>query len=115
MNLAAQIQARSSSRKRILSAAIAILAVALAPLALRAQADCLTCHGDATATDSDGHSIAVDGQKFASSIHGGLQCSNCHADIKGYPHPDKVAPVQCETCHADQATQLKGSVHADAK
>ncbi len=62
-----------------------------------------------------GHSIAVDGQKFSSSIHGSLQCANCHADIKGYPHPDKIAPVDCKTCHADQADQLKGSVHADSK
>ena len=66
-------------------------------------------------TDAAGHSIAVDGQKFSASIHGSLQCSNCHADIKGYPHPDKVAPVDCKSCHADQAAQLKGSVHADGK
>ncbi len=77
--------------------------------------DCLTCHGDASMTDAAGHSIAVDGQKFSASIHGSLQCANCHADIKGYPHPDKIAPVQCATCHSDQADQLKGSVHADSK
>ncbi len=77
--------------------------------------DCLTCHGDASMTDAAGRSIAVDGQKFSASIHGSLQCANCHADIKGYPHPDKIAPVQCATCHSDQADQLKGSVHADSK
>ena len=66
-------------------------------------------------TDASGHSIAVDGQKFSESIHGSLQCTNCHADIKGYPHPDKIAPVDCKTCHADQALRLAGSVHADAR
>ena len=67
-------------------------------------------------TDSSGHSIAVDSQKFSASVHGSLQCSNCHAgDINGYPHPEKVARVDCKTCHADQATQLKSSVHADGK
>ncbi len=100
-------------RSGVVAAGLAILA--LAPAALRAQTDCLTCHGDASMTDAAGHSIAVDGQKFSDSIHGSLQCNNCHADIKGYPHPDKVAPVDCKTCHADQATQLQGSVHADGK
>src|SRR5208283_591992 len=97
----------------VIAAGLAILAIA--PGALRAQTDCLTCHGDASMTNAAGHSVAVDGQKFGDSIHGSLQCSNCHADIKGYPHPDKVAPVDCKTCHADQATQLKDSVHADGK
>ncbi len=75
--------------------AAGLVLLALLPVPLRAQ-DCLTCHSDASMTDSAGHSIAVDGQKFSSSIHGSLQCSNCHADIKGYPHPDKIAPVDCK-------------------
>ena len=62
-----------------------------------------------------GHKIGVDGDKFHSSIHGSLQCGDCHADIKEYPHPDHPAKVQCSTCHADQASSLKGSVHADSK
>ena len=77
------------------------------------NSDCLTCHGDAGMQDGNGHSISVDGHKFDASIHGSLQCSNCHADIKGYPHPDKVAPVQCATCHTEEAQKLVGSVHQD--
>jgi len=91
------------------------LLIALAPYALRAQTDCLACHGDKTMQDAQGHSIAVDGQKFGQSIHGSLQCNNCHADIKEYPHPDHIARVDCKTCHADQATELAGSVHSSAK
>ncbi len=112
MNVAAWKNATLMVRSLVLVAGLAFLA--LAPRALRAQ-DCLTCHGDASMTDSAGHSIAVDGKKFGDSIHGSLQCANCHADIKGYPHPDKVAPVDCKTCHADEAAQLGGSVHADSK
>jgi hypothetical protein len=79
----------------------------------QANSDCLTCHSDAGMQDGNGHSISVDGHKFDASIHGSLQCSNCHADIKGYPHPDKVAPVKCENCHTDEAKGLAGSVHKD--
>jgi predicted CXXCH cytochrome family protein len=81
---------------------------------LPAQTDCLSCHADKTLTDASGHSIGVDGDKFHASIHGSLGCSDCHANIKEYPHPDQVEPVKCETCHADQATAISGSIHAKA-
>ncbi len=100
-------------RSGVAAASLAILA--LAPGALRAQTDCLACHGDASMTDAAGHSIAVDGKKFSDSIHGSLQCNNCHTGIKGYPHPEHIAPVQCKTCHADQASALATSVHSDGK
>lgn len=80
-----------------------------------AQTDCLACHADKSMQDANGHSIAVDGGKFSSSIHGALGCNGCHADIKEYPHPEHPAKVDCKTCHADQAASLTGSVHASAK
>jgi predicted CXXCH cytochrome family protein len=89
-----------------------ILAVAAAGVA-QAQTDCLACHGDAGMQDGLGHSVSVDAQKFHSSIHGSLECGNCHSAIKEYPHPDHVTPVKCATCHADEAARLAGSVHAD--
>jgi predicted CXXCH cytochrome family protein len=93
---------------------IAVLLLA-APGRLTAQAECLSCHGDASFQDGNGKSIAVDGGKFAKSIHGGMKCNDCHADIKEYPHPEHLKPVDCAKCHADQASQLTGSVHADSK
>ena len=95
-------------------AVVAALLFVAAPSRVQAQ-ECLTCHSDASMQNAAGHSISVDGKTFSASIHGSLECSNCHADIKGYPHPDKIAPVECKTCHADQAAALTGSVHADAK
>ncbi|MGO9338831.1 MAG: cytochrome c3 family protein [Terracidiphilus sp.] len=80
---------------------------------IQAQTDCLGCHGDAGMQDGSGHSISVDAEKFHSSIHGSLECSNCHSDIKEYPHPDHIAPVKCATCHTEEAAGLVGSVHAD--
>jgi predicted CXXCH cytochrome family protein len=85
------------------------------PARLRAQSECLACHGDASMTDTNGHSIAVDGKVFGESIHGSLKCNDCHANIKEYPHPEQVAKVECKNCHADQASALAGSVHGDSK
>ncbi len=95
-------------------ALISFLAFASAGRAL-AQDDCLACHSDKDMKDAAGHSLAVDGSKFGSSIHGSLKCSDCHVDIKTYPHPDKIVRVQCSTCHASEESDLKGSVHGDGK
>jgi predicted CXXCH cytochrome family protein len=65
--------------------------------------------------DAAGHNVGVDGPKFHSSIHGSLDCNNCHTSIKDYPHPDKQTPVDCKSCHADEASSLTGSVHANSK
>jgi predicted CXXCH cytochrome family protein len=96
-------------------AALFCLVVFAFGTASHAQTECLACHSDATLQDAQGHSVGVDGDKFNASVHGVLGCNACHADIKSYPHPDKIAPVECKTCHSDQADQLKGSVHADSK
>ena len=94
----------------------AILVVLLIGLSggASAQTDCLSCHGDKTMQDANGHSIAVDGDRFHASIHGTLSCTDCHTSIKEFPHPEQPLAVKCETCHADQQTALAGSVHANA-
>jgi len=95
-------------------AAFAVLLVMSFPGAVRAQTDCLGCHGDKTLQDASGKSVGVDGDKFHASIHGSLGCSDCHTSIKEYPHPDKLEAVKCETCHGDQAAAIGGSIHAKA-
>ena len=82
--------------------------------ALRAQTDCLSCHGDTTMQDAAGHNVGVDANLFHASVHGGLDCTACHADIHGYPHPDHPAQVNCANCHSEQAGALVGSVHEHA-
>ena len=88
------------------------LLVAAAPRFAHAQADCLSCHGDASLQDASGKSVSVDAHNFGASIHGSLKCGDCHITIKDYPHPDQITPVKCETCHADVASGLAGSVHS---
>jgi predicted CXXCH cytochrome family protein len=106
---------QNAGRHRAATLCLLALAMLVVPHRLAAQADCLACHGDKTMQDAAGHSIAVDGDKFSASMHGSLQCNNCHADIKQYPHPDHIAKVDCKTCHADEASKLSGSVHSSSK
>jgi len=82
------------------------------------SAECLACHNDATlAKDVDGKpvSLHVDEAKFKASIHGSMfACTDCHKDVKGFPHDPAPAKVSCETCHADQVAAYKTSVHGQA-
>jgi predicted CXXCH cytochrome family protein len=99
---------------RFLVGCLAVLCFAVVPVRLSAQADCLACHADKGLQDAAGHNISVDGDAFGQSIHGSLGCNACHSDIKGYPHPDKIAKVKCDTCHANEASDLAGSVHSNS-
>jgi predicted CXXCH cytochrome family protein len=106
---------RTIRHHRVSGFSFVALVLLIAPLRVVAQSECLACHGDKTMQDSAGHSIAVDGDKFSASIHGSLQCNNCHADIKEYPHPDHIAKVDCKSCHAEEASKMASSVHSSSK
>jgi len=83
--------------------AAAVLALILALNVLAANppksAECIACHDDK-------------GASFPASAHGSLSCTDCHAAITGFPHPEKVAQVKCDTCHNDPAAGVASSVHA---
>ena len=106
---------RNVQARRVATLGLLAAVLLLSPCGLMSQSECLACHGDKSMQDAAGHSISVDGDKFSASIHGSLQCNNCHADIKEYPHPDHIARVECKSCHADEASHLSGSVHSSSK
>jgi len=80
---------------------------------------CLMCHADKDAKSAAGKSIAVDGAKFAASVHGDLKlkCTDCHADVSAdkIPHADKLKPVNCATCHGKAVGEYAESVHGKAR
>jgi hypothetical protein len=103
---------KETERHVFLISGFSLLLICLIPGSLLAQ-DCLTCHADKGLQNAAGNNISVDGDTFGQSIHGSLKCNDCHADIKEYPHPDKIARVKCDACHASEAKELSGSVHSD--
>ena len=80
---------------------------------------CLMCHADKDAKNAAGKSIAVDAEKFKSSVHGSLslKCTDCHSDVSAQklPHADKLKPVVCATCHDKAAAEYAGTVHGLAR
>jgi predicted CXXCH cytochrome family protein len=109
------VMSRTIRHRKGTALCLVAMAIVLWPGRLAAQSDCLACHSDKTMQDSAGHSITVDGAKFGTSVHGSLQCNNCHADIKEFPHSDHIAKVECKSCHADEASKLTSSVHSSSK
>ncbi len=78
--------------------------------------DCLLCHEDRELTGSRGGreiSLFVDRQAFEASLHGGLDCSDCHLDLAGaeLPHADELLPAACGDCHPDEVATLAGERH----
>ena len=122
-------------RLRWLIAAVfaCLLLLAFGAGASTAQGDnatCLGCHttpGLSTQLpNGDTLPLAVDPGVYNASVHGatGMQCTACHTNIAGYPHPKLTAKdrrdfqmeryQQCQTCHPDQYKASLDSNHARA-
>ena len=87
---------------------------------------CLGCHSqesfEIVLPSGEKRSLYVDALRFEGSVHGKkLTCTNCHGDIKGYPHPPRNFKTlreftlayyeSCKGCHFDNYTKSLDSVH----
>ena len=63
-----------------------------------AQEDCMECHD-------------VDVDLVAGSVHGFLECLDCHPSGEELPHPDEIYGTECVNCHDDAAEEYSRSVH----
>ncbi len=83
--------------------------------------ECRECHGDpdVTAEGPDGieYSVFVDEDIFSASIHGDLECIECHEEFEDadFPHDDlDIRKVDCGLCHEDAVDEVSHSVHSPA-
>jgi hypothetical protein len=88
-------------------------------LGAQEDADCLACHGDSSLTTTRGSrtvSLYVREKPFGASVHGGLGCVACHADLQGkeLPHEAPLTPVDCGGCHSGEQEQHARSLHGKA-
>ena len=94
----------------------AVVAPITAPAAKPAVAnsECMECHEAEFKPRKKGLApewIGVRPEVFAKSIHGKLNCVDCHATITDATHPAKLPPAQCASCHAKPAEQYASSIH----
>ena len=80
--------------------------------------DCLGCHGDDSLTKTlesgEELSLFVDLKKLEASLHGGLSCADCHADIEDLPHEEDLKKGQCGLCHSDIEEEYLTGIHGMA-
>lgn len=119
-----------------IGAAAAAVVLALAAMTASASAappsaadsQCLACHGmpglEKPLASGGTLSLHIEGDTFGASVHSGIGCTGCHADVNLASHPPaanaisskrnfSLAMVQvCRTCHAGQFDQWGKSVHA---
>ena len=104
--------------RRYFIAALFLLAAAVPARSQLTNTDCLGCHDNKELTKDAGGgktaSVNVDPKKFAASVHGPLDCTNCHADVKAYPHDPAPKAVDCASCHPDSVAAWNASLHASA-
>ncbi|MGD8413598.1 MAG: cytochrome c3 family protein, partial [Candidatus Latescibacterota bacterium] len=80
---------------------------------------CLDCHDDpGFETERGGKTISlhVDNSVFLNSVHGELECIDCHedADVEELPHDEFLARVNCGNCHDDVQLNFDASIHGQA-
>ena len=85
------------------------------PLYAQSEEDCAGCHGDKTKAkvvrEGKERSVFVDPKVFAKSVHGDLDCTDCHQDLEKYPHEAGAEKVDCGFCHDDVQEKYAKSVH----
>src|SRR3989339_243133 len=67
---------------------------------------CLECHSDPDiSTERNGKTVSLTVKKYllAKSVHGKLECVNCHVgfDAEAVPHKEPMTQVNCMNCHKE--------------
>jgi cytochrome b subunit of formate dehydrogenase len=78
------------------------------------NSECLDCHEAEFKSRKRGQPkewVGVKPDEFAKSVHGKLNCIDCHAGITETPHDKKLPPAQCGSCHEKAAQQFAASIH----
>ena len=78
------------------------------------NSECMDCHEAEFKPRKKGMQpewIGVRPEVFAKSVHGKLNCVDCHTAITGLEHPSKLPPAQCGSCHEQATAQFATSIH----
>ena len=85
----------------------------------QSKEDCLLCHDDPDFKAKIGAktvSLYVSSKSFSSSVHGTLDCIDCHTnvDAENIPHRKEYTKVNCGSCHSDVQELYAECLHGKA-
>ncbi|MCW9096859.1 MAG: hypothetical protein OQJ93_05675, partial [Ignavibacteriaceae bacterium] len=89
-------------------------------ISAQSKEDCLICHDDPDFKAKIGAktvSLYVSSKTFSSSVHGTLDCIDCHTNIdaENIPHRKEYTRVNCGSCHDDIQKLYVECLHGKAK
>lgn len=95
---------------------VLLLLSAAAPAFAMSTSDCYDCHSDDSLTKTVGGreiSLFVDEEVYASSVHGDMDCTDCHEDLADVEdmHEENLRSVDCGICHDDAAEEVEAGGH----
>ena len=77
---------------------------------------CLECHSDISQLGELAMAperLFINPDFTNASVHGELNCTGCHADPGGYPHPEVVGIIECGQCHATETNEYLSGPHGN--
>lgn len=102
--------------KRI--SALVVLMLAVSPALFGQNSDCFDCHSDNELTISrNGNTVSlfVNENNYNKSVHGSLECIDCHEDFDAEEMPhregENIYKVSCGNCHDEYVESNKKSIH----
>jgi predicted CXXCH cytochrome family protein len=108
-------QVKSASVQKFI---LFIFIFAFTSLLLGQNSECIDCHSDKGLKKQRGNqevSLFVNNSDFQNSVHGNLQCVDCHTnfDAENIPHRDgrNIYKVNCTNCHSKYSILIKNDVH----
>ena len=77
---------------------------------------CLDCHSNSTrlaALTEQPERFHISSDFKEQSVHNEINCTGCHADPGGYPHPEVVGLMQCGNCHKNESEDYLSGPHGN--
>jgi hypothetical protein len=102
--------------RQIIAITAVLLFVAASPAFALTTTECFDCHSDDTLTKTvrgQEVSLFVDEELYGSSVHGDMDCTDCHEDLADVEdeHEEELELVQCANCHDDAAEEVESGDH----
>ncbi|UCG38500.1 MAG: hypothetical protein JSV00_10065 [bacterium] len=105
--------------RHVLNTALVLFLLSALPASALTTSDCFDCHSDESLTKVVGGreiSLFVDQEVYGRSIHGDLDCTDCHEDLARVKdeHEEELQSVDCGSCHDDMAEAVSAGGHPAA-
>ena len=83
---------------------------------LSSESQCLECHSDTSQLkelSGQYNQLFILPEFSELSVHNEINCTGCHADSGGYPHPEIVGLIQCGSCHEVESNEYLSGLHGN--